>query len=550
MNLVAASRRTPRRSLRATLLGVLIGFLLCWAGATPAWAHAELLGSSPADGAVLQVAPATVELDFSEAVQPVPEAARLVLSDGSAQPVAAVARDSRVTITLPDALGDGAYAVSYRILSADGHVVSGVVSFRVGAGEAPGVPTSAPSESTDLAAGLLGAAWYLGLFLVCGPILFDRTVRPGGTPHAVGFGSSLGIGAALALIPFGALSAAGPTPLGRGGLDAWLPLVQMSQVVSSGLTILGIVVVAVATRRDSPTTREVAVAGALIALISPVWVGHSATESPRWLVFLSDLAHLGAGAFWMGGVWALIGWLRGPGRTPRAVIGVVDRFSTAALVSVGALAASGTAMAICILDSPAALFSTAWGQLLLVKLGLVALVLAIAAWNRWRLLPRVRSVESHVAGVRLLARFLRLEALLLIGVLGVTGLVTSLSPRPVAAAETSSEDAAGSNPCTFHAWSQGLHVQGFLDPARGGRNKLTILAEFGTEYVKAPEIEVSARLPAQNLGPLTTNLPAAGDPGTYEGTVTLPVRGNWQFQVSAAVSTYEKPLVLAECVVS
>ncbi|MEN3381512.1 MAG: copper transport protein, partial [Hyphomicrobiales bacterium] len=100
-----------------------------------AHAHATLIGSEPADGAVLARAPTTVRLTFNEPVSPL--IMRLVgAPGGSARELGAVAVEGQsVVVTLPELPQEamqGTYGVSWRVVSADGHPVGGTLSFSVG----------------------------------------------------------------------------------------------------------------------------------------------------------------------------------------------------------------------------------------------------------------------------------------------------------------------------------------------------------------------------------------------------------------------------------
>ncbi|MFV0535107.1 MAG: copper resistance protein CopC, partial [Cumulibacter sp.] len=72
MSTLIAGKHTPRRGLAPSLRAlavVLLGGLLTLTGAQAASAHAELLSTTPENGAVLDVAPAEVVLTFNEPVQ-------------------------------------------------------------------------------------------------------------------------------------------------------------------------------------------------------------------------------------------------------------------------------------------------------------------------------------------------------------------------------------------------------------------------------------------------------------------------------------------------
>ena len=101
-------------------------------GASPATAHTPLERTVPEAGAQLAAAPREVVLRFAEGVRPVPGGIRVFDEDGTrvdeARPHSV---GGAVTLALPP-LTKGAYVVSWRVVSADGHPVRGAFTFRVG----------------------------------------------------------------------------------------------------------------------------------------------------------------------------------------------------------------------------------------------------------------------------------------------------------------------------------------------------------------------------------------------------------------------------------
>jgi methionine-rich copper-binding protein CopC len=98
--------------------------------AYPARAHSELHQSSPAAGAVLHEAPTQIELHFKERVQLT--ALRLYREGGDEIPLPRrpIRAATQENIALPP-LAPGAYRAEWRIISADGHPVGGVIPFRI-----------------------------------------------------------------------------------------------------------------------------------------------------------------------------------------------------------------------------------------------------------------------------------------------------------------------------------------------------------------------------------------------------------------------------------
>ena len=140
----APFRRTGGRvAAVAAVLLVSIGW------AAPALAHDALLGSEPADGALLTEAPSQIVLTFSAAQAGVgsevavvgPDGA--VWSDGPAQVSEAV-----VTQPLRPDMPEGVYTVTFRSVSGDGHPVSGAFTFSVDLPEAA-VTETAVTETAE-----------------------------------------------------------------------------------------------------------------------------------------------------------------------------------------------------------------------------------------------------------------------------------------------------------------------------------------------------------------------------------------------------------------
>ena len=96
----------------------------------PAWAHSGLESSSPADGAVLDAAPTKVVLGFNEEL--LPDAETISINTAAGENVTSVKvqpEGSSVSIPWPADLPSGDYQVAYRVVSADGHVGTGVFTF-------------------------------------------------------------------------------------------------------------------------------------------------------------------------------------------------------------------------------------------------------------------------------------------------------------------------------------------------------------------------------------------------------------------------------------
>lgn len=141
-------RRIASLTASAALLAVLPLPLLF---AAPASAHTSLTGSTPADGAEV-AAPSQVTLTFNEALR----SARIVIrpekSEAEVQRGSARLDGEKVVQKIKGTLPDGKYSIGYRVISADGHPVTGVLSFTVtGTAPAGAAEPAATGKPTDTA---------------------------------------------------------------------------------------------------------------------------------------------------------------------------------------------------------------------------------------------------------------------------------------------------------------------------------------------------------------------------------------------------------------
>lgn len=134
---------------------------------------------------------------------------------------------------------------------------------------------------------------------------------------------------------------------------------------------------------------------------------------------LADVAHLLAAGVWIGALWALGGMVAKAADSP-STRQALTRFSVVGQAAVAVLGATGLANAAAILDSPAQLFTTLYGRLLLLKLAAFAGMLGLAALNRFVLVPRLeaeatqRRLRLHIFGEQALA----LIVVLVVSVIG------------------------------------------------------------------------------------------------------------------------------------
>ncbi|GAA2504128.1 copper resistance CopC/CopD family protein [Streptomyces longisporus] len=413
---------TPRRMRTLALLFLaVLGMLL--AGAGPASAHAALTGSDPAQGVVVDKAPSQVTLTFSEKVATSDDSLRVLDPKGKRVDTGKPSNVSGTSYAVPlhSGLSDGTYTVSWQVVSADSHPVAGAFTFSIGA------PSTTTVSVTDRTVGGGAVGWLYG---------FGRYVSYAGFIVLVGGAAFVlacwrrgsGVRALQRLVVSGWLALTSATLLllllrgsytSSGKVGAIFDLSLLGQVLQtkSGAALISrllllaaaalfIAVLFGAYARPSPTTTPnddasrrlpdsrdaeekrdltfgLAIGGSVVAAgLAASWAmaEHASTGLQPGVAMPVDVVHLLAVAAWLGGLCALLVALYRSDTPIEAA--AVRRFSRVAFGSVLALVATGIYQSWRQLGSWSAFTDTAYGQLLLVKIGLVALLVGIAGISR------------------------------------------------------------------------------------------------------------------------------------------------------------------------
>ena len=585
-----------RRAL--ALVGV---FAALGAGAAlpaTAAAHATLEETTPGRGAVVADAPGSVAFRFDEPVSGTAGAVR-VFDRGGAEVqqgrASAPGSDASViAVRLRGGLGDGTYTATYRVVSADGHVISGGSTFSIGTesatsatvGELLDRDRAGPAVATglDVARGVQYAAIAVGtgalafLALVWLPALVR--VAGGGDAWRLAADAfarrlltlllvtaSLGALSAAAAIVLQAATAAGSSPpaairdgalgdaLGTRFGEAWAAGLLCWMVFAAGVALMLRPAAERARLRPAtlgaaglavprlPARGLVAAVPALALLLLPALGGHAGSLDPVEVLVPASALHVAAAAVWVGGIACLLVPLRAatgrlePADRTRLLVETLARFSGLALIAVVALALSGVVQAIGLLDGLDGLLSTAYGRLVLVKAGLLVALAGLGALQRRRVMPGLRAASAGGdppgdAGVRL-RRVLWSETALLTGVFIVTAVLSGTAPAP----------AAQAGPVTREATVGPARLQATVDPASPGTNVIHLYLldpRTGAPWNGAEEVGVRVRQPELGIGPLRERALRAG-PGHYVVRgAQLGAPGDWQVDVAVRVSDFDE----------
>jgi copper transport protein len=514
--------------------------LLVLAPAPPAAAHATLIATDPAEGAILETAPEQVTFSFNESVIGVPAGITVFDATGAEIASSAQVRDAQLVVSLDDEVGEGTLVVVWRLVSADGHPIGGSLSFSVGTpSDVVDVP-SADDGDTDapVLLGVLRWLAYVGLLVAAGVAAFAALFLPvdGVDAERARLRRTTRLAAVVAVlawwaaVPLVALYQLGLPASALTDASTWSALAAWEYVVPAAVT-LGLVLAAGA-------RRDLVLVGCLVALAAPSLTGHTRAATPEALVIAVDVLHLVAGAMWLGGLVALALVLRDlAGRDESGAV-VLARFSTWAAGILAVLVVAGSVMAWRVAGSWDALLDTTYGTLLIVKVLVVLVAIAIAAWNRFRLVPRLRAATKRPErgeAAALLVRTTFAEAGVLVAVLLVTGFLVDRSPEPEVSVSAPASSASES------VQLDEIAAEVALDPLGVGPATLTLTmtddAGQPAEGFESPRMSLSTE--GVDLGAVSlTNL----GPGIYSGEVVLPTAGTWEVQVSLRTTEFDNPV--------
>nr|WP_203645878.1 copper resistance protein CopC [Streptomyces sp. SID14478] len=612
------------------LLLAVTGALL--AGAAPASAHAALTGSDPKQGAVVETAPQQVSLTFSEDVAMSSGAVRVLDPAGKRVDSGKVANPSGTTYTvgLHSGLPDGTFTVAYQVVSADSHPVSGAFTFSIGAPSKTSAVLTDQNAGGGVVGGLYGVARYVsyaGFIVLVGGAAFVLGCWPRGAGIrpvqrvVVGGWTALTAATLAMLLMRGSYT-------GSGKLGDIFDMSLLGQVLqtktgaalTSRLLLLAAAALFIAVlfgayvkRAEDGDKKEVkdltfglAIGGAVVAAgLAATWAmaEHASTGIQAGLAMPVDVLHLLAVATWLGGLTTLLVALY---RAPSIEGTAVRRFSRVAFCSVVTLAATGLYQSWRQVGSWSALTGTRYGQLLLLKVGLVAVLVGIAWISRkWtgrlseQLSPRsaaatvveqrtaekkkepvtvgggtkkddperaaqlarqraavatarekrIRDGDPHRFGLR---RSVLAEAGVAIVLLAVTTVLTATEPgrteEEAKSATSAAQAQSGPLSLKMPFDTGGTDGKGTvlldLDPGRTGNNEMHVYVERPNgKAFDIPEVKIAFTLEAKKIGPLSV-VPDHIATGHWTASgVQIPGAGDWKIAVTVRTSDIDQVTV-------
>jgi copper transport protein len=532
-----------------------------------AWAHANLDRAEPAPGAQLDQTPQNLQLFFSEAVDSSFSRVQLLNAKGDQ-----VDRgDSHVApndprsmlVSLPQQIPNGVYTVAWRTLSAvDGHTVNGAYPLIVGPMPAEGLPvaSAASSQATFSPETALGRWWfYVAASAVFGTLLswqfvfrplFGRS-NPAAMPLAAARSRRLAMVSSLVLL-VGTLYVAIAQAATAADVPLWgafgQPLVDL---LSRGrfaalwwvrLALVLIVLGLVAWRGVRRWPGRVALGATTLALLTSSLNSHGAALlSGAYLGVAADWLHLIGVAAWIGGLLSIVFVLpvavhASQTMGDRVLARAVTRFSTLALASVGLIVVTGTFQAWLEVGSWEGFVQSAYGLSVTVKIALLVLMLALAAFNLLIVRPglaRMAVSGSSAAASSLARRFafaVRGEVVLGVAILIAAAVLTGLAPAREELARRSGDLQSG--PVDRQVDANGLNARIQINPAVLGVNRMAVQLP-GVDAGQVERVQLTLTYLDSELGSQPIVLPQSSTASdTWEMTSpSLSQAGTWQAEL-------------------
>jgi copper transport protein len=363
-----------------------------------AFAHATLESTTPSFRQELRAGPATVRLHFDQYVKVIPHS--LEVLNGKGVDFALAAHTERTDIVARvRRLPRGQYTVRWQAMSADTHVVSGVWTFGVGVPAAP-VEEAYGAGGPGAAEHVVRWLWFLGMALTVGALGLRLIVLRGlAVPQALarsiavaaGLGAVVTLQAGIAAFSLRAEDSL-QLPFGRFLYGDLSPLAKTrfgeAFVVMTLVFALVLALVYLAWLLDRTVFLVPAFALAIVFVGGLSVSGHDGVDpGSSWKTEIADWVHISAASLWIGALatMALLLWSGAPELRRAAFL----RFSRLATILIALVLSAGVYLAIVRLPHLRDLWSTGYGQVLIVKVCLVALALAWGAFHHFVVRPRL-----------------------------------------------------------------------------------------------------------------------------------------------------------------
>jgi copper transport protein len=493
-------------------------------------AHAVLDSSSPAASTVLETSPSDIRLTFNEPVESSLLEIRLFGADQREIDISNAQRSAQnpaiVTASVPT-LDNGVYVVVWRVMSTDGHPATGAFPFEIG--------RTTSGTGTDLVAQILSGldtasplktpltiARFVAFFSLVA--LIGALVLAWGTPMMTSVRMRQIFSVAvisLAIGSVGILLLQGAYATGRSWgavfdadllADVLSTRIGVASMVRFGAIVAWGVLFLFIHRATTALWHNIAVIVAAVSVLTFSVSGHPSAGSLPWVFVWVDAVHFGSIAVWVGGLVAMFFLRHEPDVD-------VQRFSRLATRALPVVVLTGVAQGLHLMDGVGDLGSTTYGQLLVAKVVVVAVVVLSGSAARQRI------ADNSVTPITSILKF---DALLIVVVLALTSVLVGTAPGST------------DNPADKIFSSTQIQGDVLVDltvvPARVGAAEVhVILTPPGGALAPVVDASVQFSLPARSIPAIPVSVIELG-PNHWTGVVQFPFTGDWEMKVQVEVT--------------
>jgi copper transport protein len=506
---------------------------------SPAFSHASLIETRPSQGAVLKVPPDLIIMRFNESIAPL--AVSFVNAKGEIlQALSIEPKEHELHIRPPPDLSRGTTLMNYRIVSADGHPVNGVLNFSIGSPSSQN-PQIASGLSPVTATMIWFTRWFFLLALFIG--LGGMTMRVWLWPETEQFHieqrlnrwlPGLGFIACLLSIGLNGIDATGAdlaalfTP--AIWVEGWHLTSRLTFVLAALILILAFgLTFSWAHLLSAEWRRFLIVTFLALGSYSLTLSGHASTAMPDIVTRPALFIHVMGMAVWAGAL-PILYWLTNENETQLSLY--LQRFSLIALPCVSFALLGGLVLAAIQLGQTANLFTTDYGRILLAKVIMVLVLLALAGWNRFILTAALHHTPK-TAIIRL-RRSLLAEIVLMGFVIALVGL-WRFTPPPRTLEDVAKE------PFRRHIHTSMAMVDLEIAPNRKGHLKVSLYFQKGDFTPLYPtSVKLYLSKPQIGIEPIEINADRLIEGNWETALFFLPQGGNWHIRVDALIDDFTK----------
>lgn len=574
----------------------------------PVYAHPIVTDSNPKQFQSLEKSPNSVTVYFSEPIVLQYSQISVIDSEGNkvddGNPANYKGDSSTLSIPLKKEIGEGTFTINTKVLSAvDGHVVDGSVVFSIGSGNADFSQVKSKSKDIfdllSLDNSLSRIPGYIGQIVIVGAsFIFLWIQKPLSTFEWIksflqkdlylirkNLIKLIIIGDFLVLLSIIAMVLIQASAIGGSVVDVLTTEFGKIILVRLGLALVLLIFLLFTYKKFNDSKKEFNEVKYIIAvlclgigiLFTNSLISHSAALK-SFGPFLIDFFHGMAASFWIGGLIFLtfvfvskMLLIKDEEIKAKIISMVIPRFSTIVIPVLGSISITGPLLLWSIEGNLSTTFASLYGQILIIKLLLAAIMIIIGGYHQFITEKRIsilsikhtgiqgRSKESLTNEPNFVKRFiwsLRIETFIGLGLLFVVSLMTNMvlpsgelpSSNIANYTETLKVENQLQNNDVYSTvvYTEDQKINIHIEPARLGENK--ILVDF-TDFNNNPTVNIvnaTAKLSQieRGIGPINIDMEKSSN-GRFNAVISLSALGLWSIQIEGKTSQPNTPNTIA-----